>query len=172
LAADDALPLRPLKFDNHSISAQLIEDHMTKISVIFFDIGDTLATVNPNTPELNLIPLPGAIDALRKLGKASQRLGVISNTGTETVQTMRRALQGAGFYDFLEPGLLIYSSDVGLEKDSPEIFRLACARAASQAEPARCLFVGENATERAFAVAAGLQVSASPAEAVQAVIGP
>ena len=57
-------------------------------------------------------------------------------------------------------------------KDSPEIFRLACARAESQAEPERCLFVGENATERAFAASAGLQVAGSPAEAVEAVIGP
>jgi bacterial leucyl aminopeptidase len=145
---------------------------MTKIGVIFFDIGDTLATVNPNTLDLNLIALPGAIDALRRLSEAGLRLGVISNTGSETAQTMRRALQGAGLYDFLEPGLLIYSSEVGLKKDSPEIFRRACARTEFQADPARCLFVGEDATERTFAVAAGLQVSASPAEAVQAVIGP
>ena len=72
---------------------------MIEISVIFFDIGDTLATVNPDvTDRLELLPLPGAAEALRRLSTVGLRLGVISNTGAETSQTMRRALQGAGLY--------------------------------------------------------------------------
>ena len=146
---------------------------MFQIGIIFFDIGDTLAVVNPDVADrLDLLPLPGAVEALRRLSEAGLRLGVISNTGDETSQTMRRALQGAGLYAFLEPRLLIYSSEVGLTKNSPEIFRLACARAESQAEPERCLFVGEDAAERAFAVSVGLQVAESPAKAVEAAIAP
>jgi FMN phosphatase YigB (HAD superfamily) len=145
---------------------------MIEISVIFFDIGDTLATVNPDvTDRLELLPLPGAAEALRRLSTVGLRLGVISNTGAETSQTMRRALQGAGLYAFLEPKLLIYSSEVGLTKNSPEIFRLACARADTQDKPERCLFVGEDATERAFAASAGLRVAETPAKAVEAVTG-
>ena len=84
---------------------------MTQISVVFFDIGDTLAVVDPNVVDrLVLRPLPGAAEALRRLSEAGLRLGVISNTGDLTSQTMRRALQDAGLYAFLEPRLLIYSS--------------------------------------------------------------
>ncbi len=121
---------------------------MIEISVIFFDIGDTLATVNPDvTDRLELLPLPGAAEALRRLSTVGLRLGVISNTGAETSQTMRRALQGAGLYAFLELKLLIYSSEVGLTKNSPEIFRLACARADTQDKPERCRLSGKTNRE-------------------------
>ena len=54
---------------------------MFQIGIIFFDIGDTLAVVNPDvTDRLDLLPLPGAVEALRRLSEAGLRLGVISNT--------------------------------------------------------------------------------------------
>jgi hypothetical protein len=42
------------------------------------------------------------------------RLGIISNTGQETTETMQRVLTDAGLYPFFvsEPRLLIYSSVV------------------------------------------------------------
>ena len=142
---------------------------MKAVKVVFFDIGDTLAVVNPSsTQRLELVPLPGASDALRSLAGVGLRLGIISNTGNETVETMRRALDGAGLYEFFEPQLLIYSSVVNLKKDSPEIFRLACRQAGFGDAPQRCLFVGESSAERAFAVVAGLHVAESPAKAVTA----
>ena len=73
----------------------------------------------------------------------------------------QQALAAAGLFQFLEPVLLIYSSEVHLTKDSPQIFRLACQRA--EREPRHCMFVGEDESERAFASLAGLQVAASPA---------
>jgi FMN phosphatase YigB (HAD superfamily) len=144
------------------------------VDVVFFDIGQTLATARL-TPERRLAalePLPGVLQDLARLQDAGLRLGIISNTGEETAQTMRRALVEAGLFRFFEnePQLLIYSSEVHLLKDSPEIFRLACRRADREAEPRRCMFVGEDADEREFATAAGLQVSVSPAAAVQALL--
>ena len=44
---------------------------MKAVKVVFFDIGDTLAVVNPSsTQRLELVPLPGASDALAQLGRS------------------------------------------------------------------------------------------------------
>ena len=137
---------------------------MSSTKVIFFDIGDTLAAARVNNAGrlVSLEPLPGVLDALRRLRDAGYRLGIISNTGEETTATLRLALTTAGLYGFFEPepALLIYSSEVQLTKNSPQIFRLACKRAGVQ--PEHCTFVGEDLGERAFAAEAGLQVAASP----------
>ena len=55
-----------------------------------------------------------------------------------------------------------------MKKDSPAIFRLASKRAGLEASPERCLFVGEDAAERAFAAQAGMKIAASVAAAAQA----
>lgn len=144
---------------------------MTGVQVVFFDIGDTLANADPNSPDrLVLKPLPGVPQVLRRLQGKGMRLGIISNTGQETTETMQRALTDAGLYPFFasEPRLLIYSSVVHLKKDSPKIFRLACKEAGFENELERCMFVGESPSERAFAGEAGLMVAASPQEAVEA----
>ena len=75
---------------------------------------------------------------------------------------MQQALTTAGFYPFFDadPALLIFSSEVHLTKNSPQIFRLACERA--RVPPEHCLFVGDYERERDFATEAGLQVAASP----------
>jgi bacterial leucyl aminopeptidase len=145
---------------------------MNNVKAVFFDIGDTLAVARPGTTQrLELDPLPGARDVLRRLNAAGLRLGVISNTGSETVESMHEALDAAGLYEFFEPQLLIYSSVVHLKKDSPEIFRLACGRVGFGDEPRRCMFVGESPRERNFAAQAGLHVAETPAKAATALIG-
>lgn len=143
------------------------------IDTIFFDIGETLASpvIDDDDRLLSVTPLPGARDTLARLRDAGYRLGIISNTGTETSDTMRQSLTKGLLFEFFaaEPQLLIYSSEVHLLKDSPEIFRLACQRAERAATPQRCMFVGENTSERKFAAEAGMAVAATPAEAVHSV---
>jgi FMN phosphatase YigB (HAD superfamily) len=54
-------------------------------SVVFFDIGDTLGTVQLNAAGdriERIIVLQGVIDVLRTLGQRGARLGIISNRGT------------------------------------------------------------------------------------------
>ena len=96
---------------------------MSSTKVIFFDIGDTLAAARVNNAGrlVSLEPLPGVLDALRRLRDAGYRLGIISNTGEETTATLRLALTTAGLYGFFEPepALLIYSSEVQLTKIHP-----------------------------------------------------
>jgi FMN phosphatase YigB (HAD superfamily) len=144
---------------------------LTEVQVVFFDIGDTLARPRIAGGRLaSLEPLPGVINALDRLRAAGFRLGIISNTGAETRESMRRALEEGGLYRFFEaePELLIYSSVVGRTKDSPEIFRQACTAAGLGGEPEHCLYVGEDEDERGVAVSANLRVAASVADVAEA----
>ena len=133
----------------------------------FFDLGDTLGTPVLSAPPVHLIGFDvfdftaPVLDDLG--GRGGLRLGVISNTGTDAGAAVDAVLEQAGIRDFFEPALRIYSRDVGLRKDSPEIFLLAASRAG--VAPQECLFVGEDRAERGFAADAGFVVAAHPREA-------
>jgi FMN phosphatase YigB (HAD superfamily) len=145
---------------------------MSEIKVVFFDIGDTLAVAHISpSGDLALKPLPDVPEVLEKLQDAHLRLGIISNTGEYNAQMMRAALEEAGLFAFFanNPRLLIYSFEVHLTKNSPEIFSLAVKRTRNKS--AKCLYVGEDAGERRFAIKAGLQVAATPAEALAKCLG-
>ncbi|MDQ4146842.1 MAG: HAD family hydrolase, partial [Pseudomonadota bacterium] len=132
---------------------------------VFFDIGGTLASPKLSSPPPRLdrlIVYPYVPTVLQELRDRRVRLGVISNTGDETAERMQIILEQCGLYDFFDPSLLLYSSVVGLEKDSPEIFRLAASRAGHPTLPERCIFVGEDSRERSFALAAGLRAASHP----------
>ena len=138
---------------------------MTTIKSIFFDIGDTLGTAVLSPPPVRLIRVdlfPYVMALLRSLADRSLRLGIISNTGDMDGASVDAILNKAGIRDFFDPSLRLYSKDVGLKKDSPEIFRVAAQRAGLAGMPQACLFVGEDETERGFAIDAGLQACPHP----------
>ena len=129
--------------------------------VIFFDIGDTLAA-----PRLSaegrltaLEPFPFVLDVLGRL-RPRCPLGVISNTGTETLETMKTVLAGSGLAPFFAKNLLLFSSVEGKDKKQKAFFQLAVERAGVPAE--RCVYVGEDAAERDVARSAGMLVSFHP----------
>jgi bacterial leucyl aminopeptidase len=137
----------------------------SNIGSIFFDIGDTLATASFPAGGSNLVltVLPGVVSVLKKLLDRSIRLGVISNTPDNfTTAMMAQSLKNAGLFDFFLPELLIYSSVVGLKKDSVMIFCFAADRAGFAHDRNKCIFVGENAMERNFAKEAGFRVFETP----------
>ena len=82
--------------------------------VVFFDLGDAL--VIPRLSEdgsllgLDVLPfVPGVLAKLKrtKTNDAVLRLGVISNTKTETPSEMRLGMAEAGLLDFFDPALLL-----------------------------------------------------------------
>lgn len=118
--------------------------------VIFFDIGDTLATPRfaADGSLIGFNVFPEALAALEVLRARSLRMGVISNRGSIPAEVVTRALEASGLLGFFDPRLVIFA-----RKDSPAPF----ARAASTAQvpPGECVFVGEDAAERGHALGAG-----------------
>lgn len=136
-----------------------------KIAAVFFDIGDTLGTPRISPPPYHLEGLdiyPHIPNVLQQLKDNSLKIGIISNTGNETEDNMKRVLEEAEIYSFFEPSLLIYSSVVGVNKPSPEIFRIAAQRAGYATAPEHCIFVGEDSKERKSAVEVGWRVAPHP----------
>jgi len=89
-------------------------------------------------------------------------LGIISNTGDDGKTTVEAVLQPAAILSYFDPALRLYSHDVGLTKNSPAIFVRATELAGRAATPETCLFVGEDAVERGFAMQAGMRVCPHP----------
>lgn len=128
------------------------------MSVVFFDIGDTLATPifakdSGRLSGFNVIP--EALKALQALQQRAQRMGIISNAGDEQPAHVNELLDGCGLLGFFDSQIIIYG-----EKSSSEIFKKAAARAGVQ--PSQCIFVGENKGERGHAAEAGFRVVAAP----------
>ena len=128
---------------------------------LFFDIGDTLATPRlTSTGALAALdPFPFVPEILTRL-KPLGRLGLISNTGSETMQSLQSLLIASALMPFFDPALLLFSSVEGKDKSQRAFFELAVQRAGLL--PSRCVFIGEDAAERAVARSAGLVVSFHP----------
>jgi len=135
---------------------------MADLIVVFFDIGDTLAipefSSSGSLQKLNVLPY--VLDVLHKLRGSHCRLGIISNTGSETLASLHTVLSDAGLLQQFEPALLLFSSVEGKDKKQPAFFRLAAQRAG--VPPARCIYVGEDQSERTVAKSAGFRVSFHP----------
>jgi extracellular elastinolytic metalloproteinase len=130
------------------------------VRVVFFDLGDTLGT-----PELSadkrLVGFKVFDFARPILGELQSKglvLGIISNTGNEDGVALDKVLETAGILRFFN--VRVYSKDVGLKKDSPEIFTKAAALA--NVDVRECVFVGEDSTERSFASSAGMRACPHP----------
>ena len=137
----------------------------TTTPVVFFDIGDTLGVprISPYPYRLEGLDVyPYIPHILQQLKNKNLQIGIVSNTGKETEDDIKKVLEEAGIYSFFNPDLLIYSSVVRVSKPSPDIFRLAVQRAGYANTPENCLFVGEDSKERKAARDLGWQVVPHP----------
>ncbi|GGN80102.1 hypothetical protein GCM10011579_065300 [Streptomyces albiflavescens] len=131
--------------------------------VIFFDIGATLADAHMELDgSLTLQPRPrvmAVLDALREV-----RTGIISNPGPGDGAAARAAaaLHKAFPGRFTDEALVHWGA-----KDSRRIFDQAVASTAGAAA-GDCVFVGEDAQERAFAREADMRTAAHPVFALAA----
>lgn len=135
------------------------------ITTVFFDLGDTLGTATLTPPPLRLATFqvfPFVLPLLTDLSGSGLKLGIISNTGDDTGADVDRVLGPTGVLPFFVPRLRIYSRDVGMTKADPAIFALAADRAGEKGALDHCLFVGEDARERATAQRAGMAVCPHP----------
>src|SRR3954453_6625090 len=144
------------------------------LDVIFFDLGDTLGSAVLSPPPLHLIrfdPYPFAPGVLSALQARGIRLGIISNTGDDGRMAGDAVLETATILQYFDPALRLYSRDMGLTKNSPAIFTRAAVLAGHGPTPEACLFVGEDAVERRFAMQAGLRVCPHPLQINEVIAG-
>ncbi|NEM06069.1 M28 family peptidase [Geodermatophilus normandii] len=130
-------------------------------TVAFFDVGGTLASValSPDGDRIaDLAVYADVPEVLADLRRRGAWVGIVSDPGPVPHEEVDRALQDAGLGGLLDPDLVVYGA-----KDSPQVFETALARAGAVD---RALFVGEDAAERAHALAAGLLVAPHPRLAV------
>jgi putative hydrolase of the HAD superfamily len=121
---------------------------LPRTRVIFFDLGDTLVVPDDRSW------VPGARDTLANLHSRGVRLGVISNTGDWSRDQLAQHLPVDFDWSLFEPRLVILSSEVGVEKPSPQIFQLAVEAAAVPA--AECLFCSDDPRETLAAQRVGV----------------
>lgn len=117
------------------------------INTVFFDLGDTLVISQTAWA-------PGAKSVLTTLRGMNVRLGVISNTAQLTRAQVLQKLPSDFDLAVFEPALVLFSSEVGVEKPSLAIFQLAVQRAAVAA--LQIVFCGENLTETLAAQRVGM----------------
>jgi phosphoglycolate phosphatase-like HAD superfamily hydrolase len=135
-------------------------------SVVFFDIGNTLASVRVSTDGRDiesLIVYPEILSVLETLREKGARLGILSDRGAIPEERVNAALDQAGLLGQFDQQLILYGA-----KDSTLLFEQAAAAAKNPGErPShRLLFVGEDATERSFARLADFLVAPHPSLAV------
>jgi HAD superfamily hydrolase (TIGR01549 family) len=122
-----------------------------QISVVFFDLGDTLVT--GNTPRKTWVA--GAKSVLERLRDKEVRIGVISNTADMDRTELLKILPADFGFDLFEDALVVLSSEVQVSKPDPEIFLEAVRRAG--VTPGEALFVGESLEETLAAQRVGMK---------------
>lgn len=119
------------------------------ITVVFFDLGDTLVTSTRQW-------LPGAKPLLHGLRQNGLRLGILSNTtGLGNRAAILKLLPADFDPSAFEAKLTLFSSEVGKEKPHPAIFLEAVARAGRPAK--ECLYCSENIVETLMAQEIGMR---------------
>jgi FMN phosphatase YigB (HAD superfamily) len=120
------------------------------IKVAFFDLGKTLV-LNDRTW------IPGARDTLKKMSRKKIRLGLISNTGTLSRAQILALLPPDFDMSMFEEKLVIFSSEVHVEKPNARIFQMAIEHSGVEAN--ECLFCTEEPDHIVAAKKVGMQTA-------------
>jgi FMN phosphatase YigB (HAD superfamily) len=123
---------------------------MTLIRVAFFDLGGTLVGNKRDW-------IPGAQDTLSQMLKKGIRLGLISNTKDLSRPEIMEILPKDFNMSLFENELVIFSSEVHVEKPNCQIFKLAIRRAG--VNPSECLFCTEESLHIQVAKEEGMQTA-------------
>jgi len=119
------------------------------IKVVFFDIGNTLISEKKW--------LPGVREFVAKLKTKQIRVGLISNTGRMNREELSGLLPEDFMFDDFEEGIVLLSSEVGIEKPARAIFSLAVQHA--NVSPWESMFVGESLIETVAAQSSGMRAA-------------
>ena len=119
------------------------------LQVIYFDLGATLVT-SPRQW------LPGAKALVASLKSKGVRLGIISNTGDLSTRAQILDILPTDFdVNMFESALVLFSSELNLEKPDREIFVRAVSAAGVPAT--QCLYCSEDIVETLVAQDVGMR---------------
>ena len=126
------------------------------LSVVFFDVGQTLGTVVIAANTRRLDPFPSSAALLDTMGRIlGLRLGIISNTPDGmTIDDLQEMLAGAGLLTMLDDAAIVTSGTAGFSKPDRGIYEFAAAQVGVPI--GKCLYIGENPVEVAGAQKAGM----------------
>ena len=105
--------------------------------------------------EVELPVVPGAIDAVRRLGHAGLRLAVASSSNRELIDAVLRRLELTPLFE-----TTVSSEEVARGKPAPDVYLEAARRL--DLPPARCAAIEDSASGIRAAHAAGMRVLAYP----------
>jgi putative hydrolase of the HAD superfamily len=97
-----------------------------------------------------LLPCEEMVEAVRRVRAAGYRTGLLTNNAREWAVTWRRVVPLDELFD-----VVLDSSEVGLRKPDPAIYRLACERLG--VPPGECLFVDDMECNVAAARGLGME---------------
>ncbi len=123
---------------------------MAFIKIAFFDLGGTLVGDKRDW-------IPGAQDTLSKMRQMGILLGLISNTKDLSRPEILEILPEDFNMGLFENELVIFSSEVHVEKPDPQIFKLAIKR--TGVNPSECLFCTEELPHILAAKQEGMQTA-------------
>ena len=126
------------------------------LSVVFFDVGQTLGTVASEGDTIRLDPFPSSVALLDTMGRIlGLRIGIISNTPDNiTTDDLQELLAGAGLLTMLDDAAIVTSGTAGFSKPDRRIYEFAAAQVGVPV--GRCLYIGEDPVEVAGAQQAGM----------------
>jgi putative hydrolase of the HAD superfamily len=100
---------------------------------------DSVCAIRLDYVRAALVPRPGAVETLRALRERGLLVGLIT-VCTEDVEVLWPETEFAGLFD-----AEVFSSQVGLAKPDPRIYRRCCELLG--VEPAEAVFVGDGAND-------------------------
>ena len=132
------------------------------VAALNLDLGPTeseqlLELIEAPPGDGPLTPVPGALEAVRRLRHRGFRLGIVSDTGFRPGRVLRRQLAAVGILDCFESAGLAFSDEVGVPKPHPRIFEAALRGLG--VEPGEAVHVGDlKFTDVAGARGVGMRV--------------
>lgn len=138
-----------------AIAAPAAGQSPAPVSVVFFDLGNTLVKRVPDATRPT-VWIEGTQEALAQLQASGVRLGILSNTGNFSWEQVRDEVLPEDFDPAVfQEDLIVVSSAVGAQTPDPEIFAYAIERAGLP--PGDILFVTESVDHVIAAQASGMR---------------
>jgi len=120
----------------------------SKISFVFFDIGETLVSKDKRW-------IDGSQKLIHALLSDNYPLGLISNTRGLSRSELKAYLPSDFDFNLFDSNLILLSGETGIEKPDIRVFLEAIAR--TKSAPYKSIYVGENHFEVIAAQEAGMR---------------